>query len=106
MDLGSLFFTMTATVEPYLGAGPTGDLYGPPQPCQGFLDDGLMLREQSDRGEELVSRTKWYTDLSNVDLFPNQSRVTVNGKQAQVTAVRRRDASGYGGPSHLEVDLS
>lgn len=106
MDIGSLFFTTTATVEPYAGAGPTGDLYGAPQTVRGFLDDGLVLREQTERGEELVSRTKFYTDLGNAALFPNQSRVTVNGKVAQVTAARRRDASGFGGPSHLEVDLT
>ena len=106
MDLAPLFFTMTASVEPYLGAGPSGDLYGAPVTIKGFLDDGLVLREQTERGEELVSRTKFYTALGNVGSLPNQSRVTVDGTVAQVTAVRRRDASGFGGPSHLEVDLA
>lgn len=104
MDLAPLFFTMSATVEPFLGAGPSGDLYGDAVTVPGFLDDGVVL-EQTGQGEQLVNRTKFYCDLSQVDNFPPESRVTVNGRAMQVGFVRRRDASGFGGPSHLEVDL-
>ena len=104
MDLAPLFFTMTAQVEPFLGAGPAGDLYDDPVTVAGFLDDGVVL-ERTAQGEQLVSRTKWYCALSEAESFAPESRVTVNGRPWQVEAVRRRDASGFGGPSHLEVDL-
>lgn len=100
-----MFFTSSATVEPHLGAGPDGDLYGPAVAVMGFLDDGVVL-EQTTGGEQLVSRTKFYCRLSHADLFPNESRVTVNGRTLQVSGVHRRDASAFDGPSHLEVDLS
>lgn len=99
-----MFFTMTATVEPFLGAGPAGDEYGATVEVLGFLDDGVVL-EQTGRGEQLVSRTKFYCDLTHADKFPTESKVSVNGRDMQVSFVRRRDASGFGGPSHLEVDL-
>lgn len=99
-----MFFTQPAEVEPFLGAGPSGDLYGPKVTVNGFLDDGVM-REQSDRGEILVTRTKFYCNLSAAASFPPESRVTVNGRVCQVNYVRRRDASAFDGPSHLEVDL-
>lgn len=96
---------MSAEVEPFLGAGPAGDLYDTPVTVEGFLDDGTVL-EQTASGEQLVARTKWYCDLSEVTHFLPESRVTVNGRVLQVGQVRRRDASGFGGPSHLEVDLT
>lgn len=103
MDI-SQFFTQTATVETFLGAGPKGDLYAAPVTVSGFLDDGVVL-EASERGEQLVQRTKFYCDLTHADVFKPESRVTVNDRACQVNYVRRRDASGFGGPSHLEVDL-
>lgn len=99
------FFTMPATVEPFLGAGPRGDLYGSAVTVMGFLDDGVVL-EETGRGEQLVARTKFYCALSEAARFLPESRVSVNGRQLQVNNVRRRDASGFCGPSHLEVDLS
>lgn len=103
MDI-SQFFTMTASVETYLGAGPNGDLYAAPAEVKGFLDDGVERDETGDT-VQLVSRSKWYCALSDADKFPVDSRLTVNGRTAYVRAMRRRDASGFGGPSHTECDL-
>ena len=96
---------MPAVVSPFLGAGPGGDLYGDDVTVMGFLDDGVVL-EETGRGEQLVARTKFYCALSEADRFLPESKVAVNGRDLQVNFVRRRDASGFGGPSHLEVDLS
>ena len=104
MDLASIFYHHEAVVETYEGAGPNGDLYAAPATVRGFLDDGVV-REQTDHGEQLVARTKWYCDLSEADRFKPESKVTVNGRACQVNYVRRRDADGFGGPTHLEVDL-
>ena len=98
------FFGQSATVETYQGAGPTGDLYAAPVTVKGFLDDGVV-RVESEHGVSLVSQAKWYCDLSNADLFTPDSRVTVNGVAVYVSKARRRDASSFDGPSHLEVDL-
>lgn len=98
-------FTMPALVETFQGAGPSGDLYDTAVTIMGFLDDGDVLVRGA-QGEQLVSTAKFYCALSAADVFTNESRVTVNGDAHQVTQVRRRDASGFGGPSHLEIDLS
>ena len=104
MDLGGLFFKMSATVETHQGAGPSGDLFAAAVTKSGFLDDGERL-VQTETGQVLVSQTKWYTALADADLYTPDSRLTVNGRVCYVTVVRRRDADGFGGPSHLEVEL-
>lgn len=98
------FFTMPADVSTFQGAGAKGDVYSPTRTVYGFLDDGVV-REQTASGEELVARTKFFCDLSQADTFKPESLVVVNGRSLVVNYVRRRDASGFGGPSHLEVDL-
>jgi hypothetical protein len=104
MDL-SMFFTMSADVETFLGSGPTGDRYAAPVTVKGFLDDGIVRQVGSGGAEVQVSQTKFYCALSDASKFTPESRVTVNGRPTQVNYVRRRDADGFGGPSHTEVDL-
>jgi hypothetical protein len=101
----SQFFGMTASVRTRTGTGPTGPVYATAVSCPGFLDDGVV-RESTDHGEVLVARTKWYTHLADVDLYAPLSEVTANGRVMHVNFVRRRDASTFDGPSHLEVDLT
>ena len=99
-------FLHSAVVEPFLGAGPTGDTYGPPVTVAGFLDDGVV-RVQSSEGEQLVQKSVFYTALANATLFLPESRVSVNGRQAPVSMIRRRDGGTLlGAVSHLEVDLT
>lgn len=98
------FFVHTATVETYTGAGPTGDTYAAAVAKKGLLDDGVVLVRTS-AGEQLVQKTIWYGPLTDAAAFPPQSRVTVNGRAVQVSAVRRRDSGTLGLPDHIEVDL-
>lgn len=101
-----MFFTENAaSVKPRLGTGPTGPVYGPAESVEGFLDDGLV-REQTDHGEVLVARTKFFCYLDQTPKFLALSEVTANGRVMHVNYVRRRDASSFDGPSHLEVDLT
>lgn len=100
------FYIHTATVEPYTGATPTGDGYGPAETRMGFLDDGLVLTENAG-AQRLVSKTTFLTSLDNAPLFLPESRVTCNGRTMQVKETHRRD----GGTilldvTHLEVDLA
>lgn len=104
MDI-SQFFTMPAVVETFQGAGPEGDTYAAPVTVYGLLEDDSVL-VQTSTGEQLTSVTKFYCSLSEAGRFVPESKVTVNGVASQVSKVRRRDASGFGGPSHLEVDLT
>lgn len=104
MDI-SQFFGMTASVRTRTGTGPTGPVYATAVTCQGFLDDGVV-RESTDHGEVLVAKTKWYGPLADADTFKPLSEVSANGRVMHVNYVRRRDADVFGGPTHLEVDLT
>lgn len=104
MDI-SQFFGMTASVRTRTGTGPTGGVYATAVTCKGFLDDGVV-RESTASGEVLAARTKWYGPLSDADKFAPLSEVTANGRVMHVNYVRRRDASVFDGPSHVEVDLT
>lgn len=101
----ALLFLHTATVEPFLGSGPTGPSYGPPVTLSGLLDDGLM-QTPTEGGYQLVSKTTFYTGLENVESFPVRSRISCNGRQMSVSAVRRRDGGWLlAAASFLEVDV-
>lgn len=105
MTVAALFMH-EAAVEPYLGSGPTGPRYGAPVTLSGLLDDGLMQTPESG-GVQLVSKTTFYTALSNADVVPVNSRLTCNGRSMVVTEVRRRDGGWLlGVASHLEVDCT
>lgn len=105
MSAIAAFFVHTATVEEFLGAGPSGDLYAAPVTVMGFLDDGVVL-VQSASGEQLVQKAVFFASLADADLFVPESQVTVNGKVAQVSSVRRRDGGPLGLPDHVEVDFT
>lgn len=96
----------TASVETFLGAGQFGDTYSAPVTVAGFLDDGL-IRQQTGSGETLIQRTVFYAALEDAAKFTPESRVTVNGRKAQVTAIRYRDGGALlSEVSHVEVDLT
>lgn len=101
-----LLFMHAATVEKYLGSGPTGPSYAAPVTLSGLLDDGLEQTPEAG-GVQLVSKTTFYTDLANADVVPVNSRLTCNGRKMIVTQVRRRDGGWLlGAATHLEVECS
>jgi len=104
MSAISVFWVHTATVETFLGAGPTGDTYAAAVVLKGFLDDGVVLVRTS-AGEQLVQKTIWFGPLSDAASFVPESRVTVDGRASQVSAIRRRDSGSLNLPDHIEVDL-
>lgn len=100
-----LMFMHEAVVEPFLGTTPTGKSYGPPVTLSGLLDDGLM-QTPTEGGYQLVSKTTFFTHLSNADSLPVGSRLTCNDRQMTVSGSRRRDGGWLlAGASHLEVDV-
>ena len=100
------FEVHSASVETYTGSTPTGDGYAAAVTVPGLLDDGLV-RVRGANGEELVQQVRFYARLQYADVFKPESRVTVNGRVAQVTRVRRREAGGeFALVEHVEVQLS
>lgn len=101
-----LFKQHTASVETYTGATPTGDGYAAPVTVQGFYDDGLV-RVQSAQGEQLVQKSRFFTDVEHVAKFTPESRFTISGRSSQVTVVHRREAGAvWGLVEHIEVELT
>ena len=92
----------TATIEPYLGAGAHGPLYGPAVSVRCFADD-KRRRVRNPSGDEVISETTLYCLLATS--APPGSRVTVNGRASTVINALRRDSGGLPTPDHLEVIL-
>lgn len=100
------FLQHIASVETYTGATPTGDGYAAPVDVLGLLDDGLV-RVQSAQGEQLVQQSRFYARTQDADKFLPESRVTVNGRVAQVTRTRLREAGAmWSLVAHVEVELT
>jgi len=105
MSAISVFFIHTASVATFTGAGAGGDTYATAVDVKGFLDDGVV-RVQTSSGEQLEQKSIFYAALTDAAKFVPESRVAVNGRACQVTAVRRRDGGSLGLPDHCEVDLT
>ena len=103
--LPALFKVHTVTVEPQLGEGGLGDVYGPSIPILGFLDYTTRL-VRSRTGAEVVSSSTFYTELSEASQFPLDSKVTLpDGRITYVLAAAPRDDGGLTGLAHLEIAL-
>lgn len=92
------------TIEPYLGDGATGPLYGPGVVVRCLVEQQTrMTRVGEDR--QVVSTTIAFCPLATV--CTTQSRVTLaDGRRPEVVAVLRRDGGGLPTPDHLEIQLS
>jgi hypothetical protein len=93
----------TAVVEPYLGAGPFGDTYGPPVDVKCFAED-KRRRVLSTTGTRVVSNMTLIC-LPGTDIPPG-SRVTVNGRSAAVINLADGDGGGLPTPDHVQVMLT
>lgn len=92
----------TATIEPYLGAGPSGALYGPAVTVACFVvETRRMVRDAT--GRQVISGTTVLMGLDQV--CPVESRVGVHGRSSTVLTAARQDGGGLPTPDHLEVSL-
>ncbi|MEU6342220.1 hypothetical protein ABZ883_14910 [Streptomyces sp. NPDC046977] len=97
------FMRREVTVEPYLGDGSHGPLYGPPTTVRCFLEERTR-RVRDAEGREVTSSSTVYSDLAAN--CPPESRVTLpGGRQTTVIAALRHDGGGLPTPDHLEVQL-
>lgn len=94
----------TITVQPYLGSGPSGAIYGAPVTYRAFVQDKRQLVRNL-AGDEVVSETTLYTDPGAV--IPAKSKCTVpSGRTATVITANRREGAIHALRDHLEVTLT
>lgn len=98
-------FTQTASVEPFLGTGTAGPRYGTAVTRNCFIDDARKL-VRANSGEQVVSMTTILDAVDAVDLYPPQSRVTVNGRIAFVISINLRASAGPLSAHHVQVNLT
>ena len=100
------FYVHTVTVSPLVSGGSYGDVEGPAQDVQGFLDSTTRL-VRSGGGEETVAQATFHTSVDHFDLFPPSSTVVLPDDRATTVIGRaRHDAPGLDLPAHLEVTLA
>lgn len=100
-----MFKVHTVSVETFTGPTPTGDGYSPPVDVQGLFDEGLV-RVRDAHGEQLVQQSRFYAEVADASKFTPESKVTVNGRTAQVDSARIRQAGGlFALVEHVEVIL-
>lgn len=91
------------TVEPLLGTGTYGPVYGPAVTVRCFLDQATRM-VRSPNGEQVASSSTAYCRLATV--APPGSRVTLRGGRITTVITRlERDGGGLPTPDHCEVQL-
>ncbi|MER8233472.1 hypothetical protein [Streptomyces sp. NPDC094049] len=91
------------TVEPYVGVGPSGPVYGPAVTVRCLKEDCTRLVRGPD-GDEVVSSATFYALPGTV--APAKSRVRLpGGWRTTVIAFIDADGGHLGTPNHVEVQL-
>ncbi len=98
------FYVHTASVQTYTGTGPRGDTFASAVAVACFVDDEQDVTLQGTT-IAVSDLTKVYAPLSAASLFTPASKVTVNGQQARVTAMKRHSSGALGLPDHVEVTI-
>jgi hypothetical protein len=93
------------TVEPYLGTGSHGAVFGPASlPVKGFLEQKTQL-VRAPNGDEVVSSSTFYCRRGAVSA-PTKSKVTLpDGTTTTVIVAHDRSGGRLPLPEHLEVVL-
>jgi hypothetical protein len=96
--------THTLTVEPYVGNGAHGPVFGPAVAVTGFLDQTERLVRASN-GTEVVASSTFFCDLDTN--IPVESRVTLpDGKVHSVVQLGTFDTAGRSRLEHKEAALA
>lgn len=99
------FWVHTATVETLLGAGAYGDQFAAPVTVPCFAEAARKVVRQTS-GEQVVSESTVYCDVSYAALFLTDSKVTVSGATARVIRTNTNDSAGLQLPDHVVVNLT
>ncbi|WP_435109925.1 hypothetical protein [Nocardiopsis synnemataformans] len=94
------------TVEPHLGSGAHGSVYGAPVTVRALMD-AKRRRIRDTEGDEVISETTLRVRLDVAQHFATGSRVTLpDGTMPTVIRADRHDGRQMPVPSHLEVSLT
>lgn len=95
------YFTDEVTVEPFLGSGAYGPQFGDAETVSCRVQAGRKLVRDA-TGAEVVSEVTIYARLTeNITV---ESRITIDGKQSTVVAVKKHRGSPR--IAHLEVNVA
>jgi hypothetical protein len=99
------FQTTTVAVQTFLGVGVGGlDIFADPADSACILEDSRKL-VRAVNGDQVVSETTLYTDLSEASKYITDSKVTLPTRTARVILVKPH-AIGDPDVDHLEVVLT
>lgn len=88
------WFVHTVTVETFLGQGANGDLFAAPVKVVGWLSGSRKIVRGID-GQQAISESAFYTNISNAALFTTDTRVTDSlGTVSRVIRVNVNDTGG------------
>jgi hypothetical protein len=102
------FYVHTVSVETKAGDGANGPVYVAAVTVPGFLDGKIQLVRNKD-GEQVVSQSEFTCSVTDGAKFTPDSRVTANGRTAQVIGVNQLDMAGmadFDGVEHAVVYLT
>lgn len=105
MSLPDHLLRHTVTVQPYLGSGPSGALYGAAVPYRAYVQDKRQLVRNA-AGDEVVSETTVYVGDPGANI-PAKSKLTLpSSRTATVITANRREGAVHALRDHLEVTLT
>ncbi|HEY9409328.1 MAG TPA: hypothetical protein VIQ30_22655 [Pseudonocardia sp.] len=97
------FWVHTVTVEPYMGVGGSGPIYGPPTDVACFVEHTRRVVRSGD-AREVVSEAQVFTSPDRAALFPPDSRVALDdGRPATVIVAAVHTSGALDLPDHLAV---
>lgn len=104
-ELEDFLTVHTIRVEPYTGAGANGATYGDPVTVPCFLERKRRLVRASS-GEQVVSESTAYADVSFAGTLVARSRVTISGEPSTTVLTLEVNTSGeLDLPDHVAAAL-
>lgn len=100
MRIPGMFLRQVSTIEPYLGAGPAGDLFAPPTTVRCHKEDDRRKIRTTTGDVVTATLTVFYPPGTNV---PVGSRITVGGRTTIALTVSTMDGGRLPTPDHIEV---
>lgn len=102
MRLPAWWLRHTVVVEPYLGEGGTGPVYGPPVTVRCHLERST---ESQRRGSDRAPRTSTLciAGIEHAELLTLDARISDGGARVQVLSRAVHTAPGLPVPEHVEL---
>ena len=111
-DLPAAFAVHRITVEPFLGHGPYGDVYGPPVVIPCFIRSRVVQTTDASGRETRRTVSVCRVGTSYASTCRLDSRAIVHSDQAadlqsagKITNVGLNDDGGFGAWQHLRVEV-